>query len=104
MTESASISHSPEPWRVTGDCPKGIAIMSPPTEADPFGLVVAIAVVPRDYPIDEQTRADARRIVAAVNFCKGIPTETLEQGAIRYAVDVLLAVFPGPEAKGATPP
>ena len=38
------------------------------------------------YPVDEdgtEGRANARRIVACVNACKGIPTEKLESGDYR---------------------
>ncbi len=32
--------------------------------------------------------ADARRIVAAVNACRGIPTEALEAGALRQIIEI----------------
>jgi hypothetical protein len=35
------------------------------------------------YGSDEQGLANARRIVAAVNACAGIPTEALERGIVK---------------------
>ena len=69
--------HSPEPWRalLNGDGPHSIA--------DPDSRVVVSFV-------DGILRAeDARRIVAAVNACAGIPIEALEAGAIERALDRL---------------
>ncbi|MBI3408195.1 MAG: hypothetical protein HY040_07550 [Planctomycetes bacterium] len=36
-----------------------------------------------------ETEAQARHIVAALNACRGIPTEALEQGIVKELVDTL---------------
>jgi len=77
--------HTPEPWRlyppgacvphydvrerIVSDCPSGRSVSDPISEAD------------------------ARRIVACVNACAGIPTEALEAGAVREALDLLVRLL-----------
>lgn len=77
------MSHTKEPWRVCGRTvsgPKGLLI------EDSYGE--AIAVVHEGGCDDE---ADARRIVAAVNACAGIPTDALESGVARQVLDEIEA-------------
>ena len=62
--------HSPEPWTESG-----MAIIQ-----DAYGNIVADCDSP-DLPPGWH-RVNARRIVAAVNACKGIGTEALESGII----------------------
>jgi hypothetical protein len=69
--------HSPEPWYVLGD---GRAIGT--KLADPLldrvgTAAVAMCIRYRRMP----AQANARRIVAAINAVKGIPTEQLEHVA-----------------------
>ena len=58
-------NHTPEPWKVEIGCNKETAI----TSDDDW-----IAILNRL----EKTQANARRIVACVNACKGVSTEALE--------------------------
>ncbi len=81
-----SDKHTPEPWEwgdVEIDCP-----------TDDF-YSEAIKAGPAEVPSlsnPERAEADARRIVACVNACAGIPTEDLEAsvpGSLRMAVTAL---------------
>ena len=68
--------HSPEPWyQDPEDCAwlGGASVFS---EKGPVRLC-------------EVSEADARRIVACVNACAGLPTEALEAGALGRALDAL---------------
>jgi hypothetical protein len=67
----ADVKHTPEPWRLEED-----SYSSGFRGANDFyvGGIEAVA---------EVDKANARRIVAAVNACVGIPTEELESGSIR---------------------
>jgi hypothetical protein len=75
--------HSPEPW----------AIIRGHETGRPMGLVageehvVCWGGISRSA--SEVGDANARRIVAAVNACAGIPTEALEAGALGKALDLL---------------
>jgi hypothetical protein len=60
--------HDPEPWRLEDDIPG-----HGPNESAVWPARV------RGFPT---TTANARRIVACVNACAGIPTEALESGAL----------------------
>lgn len=60
--------HTKEPWH---DHPKSLSI----TSAD---AVVAFTSFASVNMTEEKARANARRIVACVNACAGIPTEALE--------------------------
>jgi hypothetical protein len=66
--------HTPEPWHVTPGTPAVIF-----ADYDTFRLGIADigTFAPRGVQL-----ANARRIVAAVNACQGIPTEALEQGVV----------------------
>jgi hypothetical protein len=66
--------HSPEPWYIENE---------PHIVWDRFGVSVARAVGPFD---DDTPSANARRIVACVNFLKGLTTEEIESSiaARRY--------------------
>lgn len=65
-------AHSKEPWRIAGERPEGVVIMS----AD--DRIVAVAVPPHRGEVDAGTRADANRIVAAINACRNLETAELE--------------------------
>ena len=95
---SQATAHSPEPWH------------SEPLQADNGGSIAIcnrqqgiLAVIPplnEDEEPDEATaqrepcdEANARRICAAVNACKGLSTESLERGVVaelRHALATLL--------------
>ncbi len=72
-------NHSPEPWRVVDET----YVCFGPPDAAGRDTVAASAF----------QEEDARRIVAAVNACAGIPTEALESGALGKALDGLAFVL-----------
>jgi hypothetical protein len=90
--------HSPEPW----DCDGRTTMYATPDQSDEITMIEVranvteagwdtVAFVEAIWP---GAHDNARRIVAAVNACKGIPTEGLEQGVVRElleALDYLLA-------------
>jgi hypothetical protein len=71
-------THDPEPWFVDNSRGyeefKSVIASRQPPEGDDRWIV----------PADDD--ADARRIVACVNACAGIPTEALERGALGRAI------------------
>lgn len=82
--------HTEEPWYLT---PIGSTIRGKRYHTCASGrqYVFSNADVAK-LPVSPNRRGDGRRIVAAVNGCKGIPTEALETGvvadmlkALRYA-------------------
>jgi hypothetical protein len=75
-------AHTPEPWSVdTADC---FLITA---DAD-GGMVAATETLDRD---DAACSSNARRIVAAVNACRGLSTKALEQGVVRELLEALEA-------------
>jgi hypothetical protein len=81
-------AHTPEPWTFNHT-----AIVQ-----DSQGIILAdcemVAAPERDAPAPGQEVANARRICAAVNACKGISTEALERGILaelRHVLGELLA-------------
>lgn len=86
--EAAEAKHTPEPWRYVDESTPAEVEMGLPnfaieTADGAFGVASLI-----------HSEADARRICAVVNACKGIRIEALEQNAIRrlvQAIDGLLA-------------
>lgn len=62
--------HTPEPWRIGTPPPNGEQ-----TIGNEKGLMVAVATTGHGV----SSRANARRIVACVNACAGLPTEFVEQ-------------------------
>lgn len=76
-TSEQTTAHTPEPWRYVdestpGDAEIGVrnfAIESADCEFDIASLIF--------------NEANARRICAAVNACKGISTEALENGVVK---------------------
>jgi len=73
------MSHSPEPWKIAATPPghEGEGRDHLCWIQDSSGYFVAET----EYAdrVEEVARADAERIVACVNACKGIPTEWLEK-------------------------
>lgn len=83
---SGETKHSPEPWVVK--CGHGTGRAQAIDDARGFCVVKwgglgAKATV---------GTPNARRIVASVNACTGLPIEALESGAIAKALDILLDV------------
>jgi hypothetical protein len=73
----SEVHHTPEPWKV-GDGARPLFAWSGQILAEHRldGTDFILASCNQDYP--EEAEANARRIVAAVNACRGIPTEVLE--------------------------
>ena len=88
-TMTPKATHTPEPW--TMDLHYVVA-------PDPAGVYPDIYIAeiagedssepPRIAPPEQQI-ANGRRLVAAVNACKGIPTHTLEEGVIEELLEML---------------
>lgn len=78
-------SHTPEPWSVHQNVGrKGeLGVI-----ADKAPCVIAHGFSEKHWP--EVAEANARRIVACVNACAGIPTEALEGRNLRDVVEALL--------------
>ena len=70
------MSHTPEPWSVPQPIVDGAGL--------PFAPVFATTLIAKVYSTalgdTDQATANARRIVACVNACAGIPIEVLEEG------------------------
>jgi hypothetical protein len=67
------MNHTPEPWELSEN---GLSIFGPPP--DEWGITW-LHLYSGGGISDEEQRANARRIVACVNACKGISTEELER-------------------------
>ncbi len=70
--------HTPEPWEITTGTVGVISSISTTSETTSLGHFQEIVATCMG-PGDEKRKANARRIVACVNFCKGITTEKLEE-------------------------
>jgi hypothetical protein len=78
------ISHTPEPWHYETQYRITTIFLSDPTGENPYGTYIA-EIDGQDvgrFTTTEQHEANARRICAAVNACRGVPTEVLESGPI----------------------
>ena len=85
------MSHTKEPWRIGLPPPNGEQ-----TIGDLTGMMVAVTTTGHGV----ESKENARRIVACVNACAGIPTDVLEDRSILKAsadimqqLDGLLAVI-----------
>lgn len=76
------MSHSPEPW-VVEKLPNSTII------ADARGDVIARVTVNDDPVTPEVAAANAERIRACVNACRGIPTEALRALATGGSITLL---------------
>ncbi|MFQ1995750.1 hypothetical protein ACK36C_20720, partial [Aeromonas veronii] len=76
-----TIKHTPEPWQVHQDASGDVFISSAETSFH-------IAEIGSED--DEAVIPDARRIVACVNACRGLPTDELEQKGLVAAVGTQL--------------
>lgn len=93
---SDETKHSPEPWTVTAEDPAGgisDATGSQCAEAWPGCRHEPEDVNGECMAVQD---ANARRIVAAVNACAGLPTSALEEGALAKALEVLEAAAQPP--------
>ncbi len=75
--KKAETQHSPEPWR---------ALLN---GSGPHSIATKASVVVVSFCAGIENPDDARRIVACVNACAGIPTAALEAGALEEALDAL---------------
>lgn len=76
-----TIKHTPEPWQVHQDASGDVFVSSAKTSFH-------IAEIGSED--DEAVIPDARRIVACVNACRGLPTDELEQKGLIAAVGTQL--------------
>jgi hypothetical protein len=76
------MSYPPEPWHVKSHPDANITLIG-----NDKGWVFYLTH--NDEFLPEIQEANARRIVACVNACEGIPTEALEDGAVKQLVEVL---------------
>ncbi len=75
--------HTPEPWGLRTVLHgamnvKGLGIIQ--AETVPFTVTECIAFIDPEELVGDLQRANARRIVACVNACRGMSTEELEEG------------------------
>lgn len=81
--EAKCARHTPEPWKVESDPHfNGGRQLAVWTDKGPgHGLVAHVAphCPPMDGPALEQKEADARRIVACVNFLAGVSSEEINR-------------------------
>lgn len=70
-----SAKHTPGPWIIDEDA-SSFDIFSDAEVGTPF--IASIRRSALSSGLDELARANARRIVACVNACEGVPTEVLE--------------------------
>lgn len=82
-------SYTPEPWTVTENLPSGSYGPSLTIRKD---RQIVIASLTGSALHNGQAPGNARRIVACVNACAGIPTEALEGGAVSDAMKALQAM------------
>lgn len=74
------MSHTKEPWKIGFPPPNGEQ-----TIGDLTGMMVAVTTTGHGV----ESKENARRIIACVNACAGIPTEQLESGEARSVRDEL---------------
>ena len=84
MPDDAQEKHTPAPWKVVDEKDRTIDT----TEDSHIGKLVRrrsllSVFLGRDEGIPETLRANARRIVACVNFCEGVSTADLEESLER---------------------
>ncbi|UXO93966.1 hypothetical protein Pan3_44 [Pseudanabaena phage Pan3] len=87
------MTHTPEPWRVE----EGTTLIwgaCNPDDRTTYGMGYDIAqcritpsLLKGRAPWVDEGKANARRIVAAINATAGIPTEALEAGVVRELVE-----------------
>lgn len=85
------MSHSPEPWKTEGD----LAVVW-----DTRGNLVLRIPSPFEGPEAELAEANARRVIACVNFCRQFPTDYLEGRQLVYVnrqEDIMAPHVPLPE-------
>ena len=86
------MAHTQAPWEYDNPDENGIAVVGVGLDNLPDGFSIAEVCSGES----DQTLADARRIVACVNACEGIPTESLERGTLARVstiLDVVLKTF-----------
>lgn len=91
MTDEAK--HTPGPWRA-GDYEsdeQGVAVYNGKVGIEEFMLAWVTNWC--SSISDSEVEANARRIVAAVNACEGVPIEALEGGLVQELRDDLLSIL-----------
>ncbi len=80
MEPPPEAQHTPTPWRCSPYLPYQLVLGNNDWSIRAADSMRYVAKV---YDAGESTEANARRIVAAVNACQGIPTADLETGVLR---------------------
>ncbi len=88
--DDAEARYTPEPWRI-GRKPFVVRDGAGTELIDVCGAETTVA----------EDAANARRVVAAVNACVGIPTEELQQGIVSDLINAVRALLARPDAAGA---
>jgi hypothetical protein len=84
-------SHTPGPWHYQMEYRVSTIFAPDKTGENPYGTYIA-EIDGQDvgrFTTNEQHEANARRICAAVNACKGLRTEALEEGGIARLLEAL---------------
>ena len=84
-----SQQHTPEPWRVFSHSWSNTSVLADGFDHAICGLDINHATEESQESDEALMGANARRIVACVNACAGIPTEALEDGSARAERDQL---------------
>jgi hypothetical protein len=82
-------AHTPEPWHISGHSCRDYE----GAEIGTGNKTVAVVLTADAVEATQEERANARRIVAAVNACEGIRTEALEQAIVRQLVEALEGLY-----------
>lgn len=87
-TTERATTHTPEPWR---EGIPGTVVADIPIEGGPGGVngADAVAYYGGNLIGESMTVANARRIVACVNACAGVPTDMLKPGLVREMAEEL---------------
>lgn len=89
-----SSEHTPGEWTAERiDYSKGLDVSFEVTSGRRVIAGTYMREIKREAYLIAEDEANARRIVACVNACEGIPTEALESGAVRELLEALADVL-----------
>jgi len=77
-------NHTPEPWLINENCADEVGVLCAENTQE-YGSIIPILLA-----YGNKANANARRIVACVNVCKGLSNEDLENGALFSAAGIEL--------------
>jgi hypothetical protein len=84
-------AHTPEPWHYEMDYSVTTIFAPDPAGQNPYYVAEIDGQDVGRFATREQHEANARRLVAAVNACRGLSTEALEQGVVAELLEALQA-------------